>query len=43
MGYSAKLVRVPNETSQGDVEEHGYICLKSSAGDGQRRAISQSA
>ena len=33
LGYSVKLVHVPNETSMADVEEHGYICLKSSAGD----------
>ena len=33
LGYSVKLVHVPNETSMDDVEKHGYICLKSSAGD----------
>ena len=33
MGYSVKLEHVPKETSFADLEEHGYICLKNSAGD----------
>ena len=28
-----KLEHVPKETSFADLEEHGYICLKNSAGD----------
>lgn len=33
MGYSVKLEHVTKETSFADLEEHGYICLKNSAGD----------
>ena len=36
MGYSVKLEHVTKETSFADLEEHGYICLKNSAGDESR-------
>ena len=32
LGYSVKLVHDAVETSMDNIEEHGYICLKSSAG-----------
>ena len=33
LGYSVKLEHVTKETSFADLEEHGHICLKNSAGD----------